>query len=35
MAWSGMEQYTSPRIDTINNPKQAYLLIREAQKNAT
>ena len=35
MAWPGREQFTGPRIDTINNPKQVYQLIRESQKNAT
>jgi hypothetical protein len=35
MVWPGMEQFVGPRLDTINNPKQVYQLIREAQKNAT
>ncbi len=35
MAWPGMEQFMGPRLDTINNPKQVYQLIREAQKDAT
>ena len=34
MAWPGMEQYSGPRLDIIENPKQVYQLIREAQKNA-
>jgi len=35
MAWPGMEQFSGPRLDAINNPKQVYQIIREAQKNAT
>ena len=35
MSWPGMEQFSGPRLDTINNPKQVYQLIRDAQKNAT
>ena len=35
MAWPGMEQFSGPRLDTIENPKQVYQLIRDAQKNAT
>lgn len=35
MAWPGMEQFSGPRLDIINNPKQVYQIIREAQKNAT
>ena len=34
MAWPGMEQFSGPRLDIIENPKQVYKLIREAQKNA-
>lgn len=35
MSWPGMEQFSGPRLDTIDNPKQVYQQIREAQKNAT
>jgi len=35
MSWPGMEQYLGPRFDLINNAKQVYQQIREAQKNAT
>jgi len=35
MAWPGMEQFSRPRLDIINDPKRVYQLIREAQKNAT
>jgi len=35
MYWPGMEQYMGPRFDLINNAKQVYQHIREAQKNAT
>lgn len=34
MAWPGMEQFSGPRLDTIDNPRQVYQIIREAQKNA-
>ena len=34
MAWPGMEQFSGPRLDLIENSKQVYQLIREAQKNA-
>ena len=35
MFWPGTGQFSGPRLDTINNSKQVYQLIREAQKNAT
>lgn len=35
MSWPGMEQFTGPRFDAIENPKRVYQLIREAQRNAT
>ena len=35
MAWPGMEQFSGPRLDIIDNPKQVFQIIREAQKNAT
>jgi hypothetical protein len=35
MPWPGMEQFTGPRLDTIDSPRQVYQIIREAQKNAT
>lgn len=34
MYWPGMEQFSGARLDTIDNAKQVYQLIREAQKNA-
>lgn len=33
MSWPGMEQHLGPRFDLINNVKQVYQQIREAQKN--
>jgi len=35
MYWPGMEQYMGPRFDLVNNAKQVYQQIRDAQKNAT
>ncbi len=35
ISWPGMEQFTGPRLDAIENPKQIYQIIREAQRNAT
>lgn len=35
MSWPGMGRFSGPRLDTINNSKQVYQIIREAQKNAT
>jgi len=35
MYWPGLEQYMGPRFDLVNNAKQVYQQIRDAQKNAT
>ena len=35
MSWPGMEQHLGPRFDLINNAKQVYQQIREAQIHAT
>ena len=35
MSLLGMDQFTGARLDAIENPKQVYQLIREAQRNAT
>lgn len=34
MAWPGMEPSSGSRLDMIENPKQVYQLIRDAQKRA-
>ena len=35
MSLLGMDQFTGARLDAIENPKQVYQLIREAQRHAT
>lgn len=33
-AWPGMEGFSAPRLDTIEDPKQVYRIIRDAQASA-
>jgi hypothetical protein len=35
ISWPGMEQFSGPSFDAINNVKRVYQLILEAQRNAT